>query len=112
MELQRLLQTEPASLPNLRHLEIEGNASLATAAAKRLAIVGDPQTDVPIIILALERSRREPDGASSAADLEAALRSLSKSNLPAESTVDQWRQEWQQQSANTNRQSGQTLTPQ
>lgn len=112
MELQRLLQSEPASLPNLRQLVIEGNASLATAAAKRLATVGEPQTDVPILIEALERFRFEPDGASSAADLEAALRSLSGSNLPAESTVDQWRQEWQRQPANTNGQSGRTLPPQ
>ncbi len=100
--LQKLLQSGSESLPDLRQLALNGNASLGSAAAKRLAVIGDPKTDVPVLIRALDRARREPSAGLSASDLEAALRSQSGINLPDDTTIDQWQLEWQKNPASFN----------
>jgi|SRR6185295_11517789 len=68
--LRQLQKQEPRSLPTYRYLLEHGGSRLIAKAAERIAVVGSPEVDVPILERALRRFSNEPRATES---LNAAL---------------------------------------
>lgn len=92
--LSDLLKSGPEALPDLRVLVEKGEPELVAKVAERLAVIGEPQIDVPLLLNALS--------SKDSSRVENALRRLSGLELPEGTATKIWRKEWQkslQQSA-------------
>ncbi|MBW1692738.1 MAG: hypothetical protein JRJ41_01005 [Deltaproteobacteria bacterium] len=85
--LADLLKSGPEALPDLRVIVEKGSPPLIVQAAERLAVIGEPQVDVPLLLNALS--------STDSAKVESALRLLSGLELPENTAVKIWREEWQ-----------------
>jgi hypothetical protein len=73
--LRHLQKEEPRSLPTYRYLVEHAGPRVVAQAAERIALVGSPEVDIPILERALRRSTGEPRAAESLTAALAALRS-------------------------------------
>jgi hypothetical protein len=89
----KLKKLEPGSLKDYRIILKKAFGSALIRAAKRIAIIGDPDIDVPLLINALEKARKDPDQWYSD-DIENALREMSKLELPENTPISIWRSRW------------------
>lgn len=87
---------EPRSLVDYRRILHEGDDFVANRAARRLAVVGDPTIDVPLLIDALERFSEDQPYPRLTYQIRKALSKLSGLALPNDATPDLWRSQWQQ----------------
>ena len=96
--VQRLISSGPESLPELRRLVREGYPGICADAAEGLASYGDPAIDVPLLADALERIRSidpfNDYNSYNAVKIETALYKLSGLNMPENSSVKEWREQW------------------
>lgn len=95
MAFAKLKEQEPRSADAYRVIVRKGWGYLAGEAAKRLAVVGDAEKDVPPIIDALERFQglgKEYD--YEAHDIGEALREFTGFSLPKEAPAAKWRSAW------------------
>ncbi len=91
--ISKLDRSGASALPELRMLLEHGLGRTATEASKAIARFGDPSTDVPLLIAALERTRSQ-SGSFYARDIEASLRALSGLDLPDETPIQSWNEQW------------------
>jgi len=73
LRLHQLQKEEPRSLPTYRYLVEHGSSRVVATAAARIALVGSPEVDGPILERALRRSSNEPRAAESITAALAAL---------------------------------------
>ena len=92
--LVELKRAEPESTDDYRRLLKELDGFYVGQVAKRLAIIGDLKTDVPLLINAYERSLKDQWG--SPENIEAALKILSGLPLPSKTTPAEWRKQWKE----------------
>jgi hypothetical protein len=76
--LHQLRKEEPRSLPTYRYLVEHGGSRVVAKAAERIAVVGSPEVDVPILEKALRRSSNKPRAAESITAALAALKSKTR----------------------------------
>jgi hypothetical protein len=89
-----LRKAEPDSVSSYREIVRKGTFYSVTQAVKRLAIVGDPEIDVPLVINGLERSRANSYKYLSI-DIEDVLRKMTGLSLPEGTPVKEWRDKWE-----------------
>lgn len=92
--LNDLLKRGAEALPDIRVIVEKGRPSSIALAAERLAVIGEPQNDVPLLLNALTSIRSIGYGNQSAM-VENALRTLSGIELPEGTATNTWRAEWQ-----------------
>ncbi|HEX3531998.1 MAG TPA: hypothetical protein VH988_33485 [Thermoanaerobaculia bacterium] len=73
--LHHLQKEEPRSLPTYRYLVEHASPRAVAQAAGRIALLGSPEVDGPLLEKALRRSAGEPEAAESLTAALAALRS-------------------------------------
>lgn len=92
---QDLKEQEPASLPLYRKIIREGESFTRARAAMRLAEVGDPEEDVPLLIEALTDEYQLPENERYAADdINEALHMMTRIKLPPETPPEVWLEKW------------------
>lgn len=96
LALKALQEQEPDSLPVYRQLVVAGGARTTAHAAERLGASGVPETDVPLLLTALQRMEGLRGSADEVQQVEAALQRLSGLSLPPGSPAAVWRARWQQ----------------
>lgn len=79
---------------DLRAIIQRGGSTAVVIASEGLAEVGDPESDVPLLLNALT-SIRSMRYSTESAKVEKALRTLTGIDLPEGTTSDIWRKEWQ-----------------
>lgn len=77
--LHQLQKDEPRSLPTYRYLLEHGSSRLIAKAVERIAVVGSPEVDIPLLEKALRRSSNEPQAAESITAALAALKRKTES---------------------------------
>lgn len=92
--LSDLLNSGPETLPDLRVMVEKGSPGLIVQAAERLAVIGERQVDVPLLLDALTSMRSRGDTTGSE-KVENALRRLSGLEIPENTAVKTWREAWQ-----------------
>lgn len=101
--LRELQEKEPESLGQYRKLMREGSGSILWLTSKRVAEVGEPEIDVPILIEALdsERSASEFKNEFNSSDygmerefIEKALCQLTGLSLQQKTSAEEWEKEW------------------
>jgi len=91
-QINQLTEAGPEALPDLRAIvERATKLSNRIVAAKRLAVIGDPEVDVPRLIGALEGCGDDPDCRT---EIGTALGELSGIALPPATPAPVWRETW------------------
>jgi hypothetical protein len=85
----------PSALPELRRVVREAKREITLFyATSAIGEIGDPTTDVPLLIETYRRVEAQPDRWS-APTIQEALKKLSGLDLPREATSDDWRKAWE-----------------
>jgi hypothetical protein len=73
-----LKKEEPESLNQYRYILEHGDSLLASDMAEKIAVIGDPDVDIPLLKKRLEEFQNDPWGDSYAQDFQAAIDKLEK----------------------------------
>jgi hypothetical protein len=98
--LVQLVHRGQEALPDLQHVIAHGHPSTITRLARSMADHDRPETDVPLLILALGQCQ----GSSSCkAEVSAALRKVSGLDLADGTSAKSWQEHWHQHLTHMNR---------
>jgi hypothetical protein len=92
--LKNLKMLGAEAVNDFRAIVQRGGSTAVVIAAEGLAEVGDPESDVPLLLNALT-SIRSIGSSTKSAKVEKALRTLSGIELPEGTATNIWRKEWQ-----------------
>lgn len=93
-----LKRQEPGSADAYREIVRRGRLFAVQQAAQRLAVVGDRDTDVPLIIDALDRAQAQDESSRFiAGDLGDVLQDFTGLSLPKTAPAAEWRRAWAEQ---------------
>lgn len=89
----KMKKSEPQSASDYRRIVREGRWFAVGFAAARLALIGESEVDVPLMIDALDRVR-EADREYVPSHVEEALRKMTGIKLPEDTSAEDWRAAW------------------